>query len=369
MRRITAVCLSALLLFPIVGSAQNAPTRAAQPAGSALSAATREKLIASMNKGAAYLVSQQKPDGTWENNAGISAMAAGALLRQPGKARDEAMRSTGKTLDYLRGLAKPDGGIYDKAVPHYVTAVSVMALVAGGRSADKPAIEKGRQYIAEHLLDEGEGLKPSDKFYGANGYGAANGEVTGDIISLEFALRAMKEAGTGANDPAWNKAIQFLQRTQNNSETNDQSWAANDGGFIYLPGNSEIKGTTRSYGSGTYAGIMSYAWANVKKSDDRVQSALKWIRQNYTLDENPGLGQKTLYYYYMVFAKALQAVDEGAIVDARGQRHNWREDLANKLIALQNAEGYWVNTDPAEMQNNKVLVTAFTLMAIEATLQ
>jgi squalene-hopene/tetraprenyl-beta-curcumene cyclase len=71
----------------------------------------------------------------------------------------------------------------------------------------------------------------------------------------------------------------------------------------------------------------------------------------------------------MVFAKALQAVGEDTLVDARGQRHNWREELANKLIALQNGEGYWVNTNPAEMQNNKVLVTAFTLMAIEATLQ
>ncbi len=369
MRRITAVCASALLLLPTMGAAQRAPARGAQPAGSALSAATREKLIASMNKGAAYLLSQQKPDGTWEDNAGVTAMAAGALLRQPGKAREDALRTTGKTLDYLRGLAKPDGGIYEKVVPHYVTAVSVMTLVAGGRSADKPVIDKGRQYIAEHLLDEGEGLKPGDKFYGAIGYGAANGEVTGDVISLEFALRAMKEAGTAANDPSWNKAIQFLQRTQNNSETNDQSWSSDDGGFIYFPGNSQIAGTTRSYGSGTYAGIMSYSWANVKKSDERVQSALKWIRENYTLDENPGIGQKAVYYYYMVFAKALQAVDEGALVDARGQRHNWREDLASKLIALQNADGYWVNTNPAEMQNNKVLVTAFTLMAIEATLQ
>lgn len=369
MRRIIAVCVAALLIFPIMGSAQSAATRSDQPAGKGLSTVTRQKLIASMNKGVAYLLSQQKPDGTWENNAGITAMAAGALLRQPGKAREDALRATGKTLDYLRGLSKPDGGIYEKVVPHYVTAVSVMALVAGGRSADKPVIDKGRQYIAEHLLDEGEGLKPGDKFYGAIGYGAANGEVTGDIISLEFALRAMKEAGTTANDPAWNKAIQFLQRTQNNSETNDQSWSSDDGGFIYFPGNSQITGTTRSYGSGTYAGIMSYSWANVKKSDDRVQSALKWIRENYTLDENPGIGQKAVYYYYMVFAKALQAVNEDVLVDGRGQRHNWREDLANKLIALQNADGYWVNSNPAEMQNNKVLVTAFTLMAIEATLQ
>ena len=40
----------------------------------------------------------------------------------------------------------------------------------------------------------------------------------------------------------------------------------------------------------------------------RVQAVLKWVRDNYTVDENPGMGQKTVYYYYMVFAKALQAV-------------------------------------------------------------
>jgi hypothetical protein len=49
--------------------------------------------------------------------------------------------------------------------------------------------------------------------------------------------------------------------------------------------------------------------------------------------------------------------------------HNWREDLGRKLLSLQHAEGYWVNTDPAEMQNNKVLVTSFTMMALEAVLQ
>jgi hypothetical protein len=38
-------------------------------------------------------------------------------------------------------------------------------------------------------------------------------------------------------------------------------------------------------------------------------------------------------------------------------------------LSLQNAEGYWVNSNPAEMQGNKVLVTSFTMMAIEAILQ
>ena len=31
-----------------------------------------------------------------------------------------------------------------------------MAFVAGGRPQDKPLIERGRQYLADHLLDEGD---------------------------------------------------------------------------------------------------------------------------------------------------------------------------------------------------------------------
>ncbi len=117
------------------------------------------------------------------------------------------------------------------------------------------------------------------------------------------------------------------------------------------------KAEPKSYGSATYAGVLSYTWANVKKTDPRVQAVLKWVRDNYTVDENPGLGQKTVYYYYMVLAKALQAVGDPVIVDSKGRSHNWREDLGRKLLTLQHPEGYWVNEVKDEMQDNKVLVT------------
>src|SRR5262249_40611501 len=217
-------------------------------------------------------------------------------------------------------------------------------------------INKGRQYLAAHLLDEGQGVPPSDKFYGGLGYGGTSDGGRAGIISLEYGLRAMKEAELPANDAAWDKARKFLQRTQNNSEVNDQGWATNDGGFIYYPGYSQA-GETASYGAATYAGLMSYSWANVKKADARVQAVLKWVRDHYTVDENPGLGQKTVYYYYMVFARALQAVGETFITDAQGRQHNWREELGKKLLSLQHQEGYWVNSVPDEMQDNKVVVT------------
>jgi squalene-hopene/tetraprenyl-beta-curcumene cyclase len=334
-----------------------------------LSAATRQKLVASLNKGAAFLAKQQQPDGKYDNHPGITAIAAAALLRQPGQ-RAAQLPTVGKALDYLKTLAKPDGGIYEKMIPHYITAVAMQAFTAGGRPGDKELIEKGRRYLADHLLDEGEGIDKNNKFYGGMGYGGTSDGGMADIISLEYSLRAMKEAELPANDPAWQKAIEFLQRTQNFKETNDQPNAGNDGGFIYYPGYSQVEGTTQSYGSGTYAGLLSYSWANLQKNDRRVQAAYKWISDHYTLEENPGIGHKALYYYYMVFAKALQAMGENTIVDAKGVRHNWREELAAKLLSLQGADGSWVNDkNPAEMQGNKTLVTGFTMMAIEAILQ
>jgi len=366
-RRSLGIACAISVLAAAVLAAQTPPA-AGRANAQKMSADMRKKLMDALERGAAYERQQQHPDGTWENHPGITAMVAAALLRQPGVPKEKQLAVVGKTLDGLAKLAKPDGGIYDKAIPHYITAVSMMAMVAGGRPQDKPLIEKGRVYLAEHILDEGEGVPPSDKFYGGLGYGGTSDGGRADIISLEYGLRAMKEADLPANSAAWEKAIKFLQRTQNNSETNDQKWAKNDGGFIYYPGYSQA-GETVSYGAATYAGIMSYAWANVKKTDPRVQSVMKWVRNNYTVDENPGVGQKTVYYYYMVFAKALQAVGETEIVDAKGQRHNWREDLGRKLLMLQHAEGYWVNTDKAELQDNKVLVTAFTMLAIESALQ
>ena len=358
-KRLTLCSLiAALVLIPFDLSAQQ----------TGLSSATRQQLIASLNKGAAFVAAQQKADGKYDNHPGITAMAAAALLKMPGQ-HDKQLPAAGKALDYLKSLAKPDGGIYEQMIPHYITSTAVQALVAGGRPGDKPAIEKARAYLTEHLLDEGEGIQKSDKFYGGLGFGGTSDGGKADIISLEYGLRAMKEADLPANDPAWEKAIQFLQRTQNSKETNDQSWSGTDGGFLYYPGYSQVENTTQSYGSGTYAGLLSYSWANLQKNDRRVQNAFKWIAEHYTVDENPGIGTKALYYYYMVFAKALQAFGENTIVDGKGVSHNWREDLGKKLISLQAADGSWVNTNPAEMQGNKTLVTAFTMMAIESILQ
>jgi squalene-hopene/tetraprenyl-beta-curcumene cyclase len=343
---------------------------ASRPTG--LSPATRSDLISSAQKGAAYLRANQKPDGSFEFHPGITGLAATALLRLPGNSRDEELKTTGRALDRLVSFAKPDGGIHDEDLETYVTAIAVMALQSGGRTADLPVIRKAREYLVTHLIDEGEGLSPSDPFYGAMGYRPAPSKdgARGDIINLEFGLRALKETDLQPNDPSWEKALKFIERIQNRSASNDQPWAANDGGFVYQPGLSKTDDDlTTSYGSATFAGVLAFTYANLKKGDPRVDAAIDWLKSHYTVDENPGMGQKTVYYYYMVMAKALAAIDEPTITDAGGVAHNWREELARKLIDLQHPEGFWVNPVPDEWQDNKVLVTSFTLSAIEAILR
>jgi squalene-hopene/tetraprenyl-beta-curcumene cyclase len=365
--------LTSLLSVAMAAGAVTLSAGQATPASGTqgLSAATRTQALAAVNRGAAFLHSKQKPDGSWESHPGVTGLVAAALLRRPGVSRAEELKTTGRALDMLAKLAKPDGGIHADDLETYVTAIAVMALQAGGRSADLPTIRKAREYLVTHMLDEGEGLTPSDTFYGGIGYRPppTKDAARGDIINLEFGLRALKETDLGPEDEAWKKAIAFLQRLQNNSATNDQKWAATDGGFIYQPGLSKAGEGTMSYGSATYSGVLGLTYANLKKGDPRVDAAYGWIKANYTVDENPGMGQKTVYYYYMVLAKALAAVGDPIIVDAKGQSHNWREELAKKLIALQHAEGFWVNPVTDEMQGNPVLVTAFTLTALQYVLQ
>ena len=166
----------------------------------------------------------------------------------------------------------------------------------------------------------------------------------------------------------------FVSRCQNlESEHNTTPFAAkvNDGGFYYTiaAGGQSQAGQTpdgglRSYGSMTYAGLKSMIYAGVSRDDPRVKAAYEWIQQALHLDENPGMGDNGLYYYYHTFAKALDTIGDEQIVDANGKSHDWRAELAQKLISAQKDDGSWVNDNPRWLEGDPNLVTAYSLLAL-----
>jgi squalene-hopene/tetraprenyl-beta-curcumene cyclase len=110
--------------------------------------------------------------------------------------------------------------------------------------------------------------------------------------------------------------------------------------------------------------LKSMIYAGLSENDPRVKAASAYITQHYTLDENPGLGQKGLYYYYHTFAKALSLLGKPTIADAAGKVHDWRADLVAALARRQNPDGSWVNTADRFMEGDANLATSYALLAL-----
>ncbi|MBV9123027.1 MAG: hypothetical protein JO112_06705, partial [Planctomycetes bacterium] len=93
--------------------------------------------------------------------------------------------------------------------------------------------------------------------------------------------------------------------------------------------------------------------------------AIGWIRAHYTLDQNPGEGQRGLFYYYHTFGKAMDALGQDQFEDASGKKHDWRRELFETLKKRQKADGSWSNDQSqAFLENNPDLCTAYALMAL-----
>jgi squalene-hopene/tetraprenyl-beta-curcumene cyclase len=361
--------------------------------------ATSDRAQAAIDKGLAYLKSQQKPDGSWQNEKDPPAMTA-VVLKAFVQDKPKYNANTDfvkRGFDRLLSYQLEDGGIYKDLLANYNTAIALSALAAADNPAFKERIDravaylKGLQWTDKSKFEhKDESKRPTvkdsnDVFYGGWGYGGlGRGPARPDLSNAQMTIEALKDAGLKENDPAFQNALKFVTRLQNNSETNTAAWAGDDGGFVYGPGNNrqgesmageytapDGRRMLRSYGSMTYAGLKSMIYAGLTKDDPRVKAAWDWIKKNYTLDENPGFrlnkpdaAQSGLFYYYHTMAKALNAYDESTITDAKGVQHDWRVELTDKLASLQKPDGSWVG-EKRFMEDNPVLVTAYCVMALE----
>ena len=120
----------------------------------------------------------------------------------------------------------------------------------------------------------------------------------------------------------------------------------------------------------TYAGLLSFIYADVNKEDPRVQCAFDWATRNWSLKENPGMGADGLYYFYNVLSKALSAFGQNQLAVKGGEQVNWRSDLVKQIVTLQKIEpktgnGYWVNDAGRWWEADPVLATSYSLIALE----
>jgi squalene-hopene/tetraprenyl-beta-curcumene cyclase len=320
-------------------------------------------------------VKGQAADGSYTAQAGpaFTAICTLALLRN-GRTADDPQVAKG--LKYMEGFVQPDGRICSakSRIPNYETCVDLMAFAAANKDGryDK-LIDNAEKFLRGVQSDEDESLDPSDPSYGGAGYGAGG---RADLSNTAYLLEALESAGVEGNDEAVKKALIFVSRCQNlESEHNTLPFAAKnpDGGFIYTPAVGGVsaagrpaqdESALRSYGSMSYAGLKSMIYANVDDSDPRIKAAVTWLRKHYSVAENPGMGENGLYYYYHTMAKALDALGENSFEDAKGNTHNWKQELAAELEKKQAADGSWVNSSRKWMEGDPNLCTAFALISL-----
>lgn len=334
-----------------------------------MDAELRDKAKRAVDGGLHYLRQNQADDGSWSNSVGVTALGLRAFLQSHRGYSEIDGAFITRPIEFLLAHINEDGSISEtNQNRNYNTAVSMTALAATGNDQYSDALAGAQAYLKELQIDEPDGYESDHAYYGGIGYG---GDERPDLSNAYMALEGLRASAFDPDDEVWEKALLFVSRSQNRSESNDQEWAANDGGFTYMPGYSPNGGTS-SYGGMTSAGLLSLLFAGVDKDDPRIQAAYDWIRGNYTLEHNPGSdgGVQGLYYYYNVFSKSMAAYGKDILVDVDGNEHNWRNDIVRKLLSLQNDDGSWVNPDsPRWWEGNRELVTAWSVIALNAALQ
>ncbi len=335
--------------------ADAAPAKAAGPDAVAIHAA--------IARGIDFLAASRGDGGLIGGHPGTTALASLAMVSADGVAASDPRVEP--SLTALAKLAKPDGAIYDKDYPVYVTAIATLAFAKAHINTD--LVEKAQRWLADKQFGENTKVDGKDPNYGGVGYGTDATHPDADLSNLHFALDALKDSTLADRPDVLARAQKFLERCQNRSESNDQPWTGNDGGFVYKPGASKA-GATASSGSMTYAGIAGFLYTQADAQDPRVAAALDYIKANYSVDENPGLGLKGLYYHHHMMARALGLLGSRTLVDAEGQSHDWPAELTTKLLAMQKPDGSWANTDETYWENNPAIATSRALLALEHAL-
>ena len=346
----------------------------------------KHEIERSLDKALLWLHSEQNSSGGhWGSSQypALTALALRATLGHPDQSESLKYRDqVDQGFKFLRSKVQSDGGIYGKGLASYNTSISLMAFLQNKNPEDESIIRGARRFLVNQQSDFDEKGKADNLFDGGVGYGStwAHSDLSNTHIAMEALFYAKKTLGSKEGDPLgldWQAAISFVSKCQNLPQSNTEEWVSvhkeDHGGFVYFPGKSmagertDENGTVslRSYGSMSYAGLLSFIYAEMKPSDPRVLAVKDWLNQNYQIDENPGMGKQGLFYYYHTMAKALSLAGIDSLKDSSGEKKDWRQELALTLFDLQSNIGFWINDSGRWWEKDPVLVTCYAMLALE----
>jgi hypothetical protein len=340
-----------------------------------------------------FLLARQDADGAWRSDTygafkdggSLTPLVLDALLTS---GSEEALPAVRRGAAYLASMVRSDGtinaGPAGLSYAAYTAPLTALVLSRPEFVEHRAAWVVWLAFLEERQLTEALGWSRDDPEYGGWGYCPllprrpvpgrpgppyAESNVSATALSTE----ALRAAGVAPSHPRLGMALRFLCRCQNHGDDP----GIDDGGFHMQPGDdlrnkagvacADHTGRVRyrSYGSMTADGLRGLLACGLSAESPRVRVALGWLESNFSAAVTPGrfapgrevLRDSVYYYYCNSLARALTAAGAGGPV-------GWRDALAGELVRRQRPDGSWVNDAVEVREDDPVVATAHAVAAL-----
>ena len=351
------LALVALLLFPFLLGAANAPAAAPKP----------DRVDAAVARAVAYLLSAQDKDGSINapdnrqnyNHAmtALSVMALAAVGHQPADKSPEGL-ALRRALDFLL-RPMPDGsdrtpypgylGGYDasRMYGHGIITLALTEMLGMGMDKRQDGALRDRCQKAVDLILRSQRSKKYDpRFFGGWRYTPESPDADLSVSVWQvMALRSAKNAGMAVPKEAIDAAVGFLKRSYDAPRDATGQATSGKGGCSYTPGQP-------THFAMAAAGLLALQVCGQHDSPEAAGSA-GWLRERrLSYDEK--------WFFYGTYYYAQGMHKRGGDFAATA-----RETTEQLLLSRQNPDGSWLGNDGQERGlAGKVYCTALAVLSL-----
>ncbi|MDA0658736.1 MAG: DUF4159 domain-containing protein [Planctomycetota bacterium] len=312
-----------------------------------------EKVRIAIQRGAGYLLSIQKNDGSWRDYertnqpGGATALAALALMSSGYTPRDRAVT---KALDFLRET--------DPESQTYALALHILVYCAAEPRKDLPRLQGLVAQLQSTQITTGKGK-------GGWNYGRNPNPDSHDPSNTQYALMALHEAernGISVEDRTWRLAQDYWQRLQ----LPDGSWKYSDSPQYGPSGSMTCAGIASliiahgelEKGTATVDAQGSMQCCGVLEQHPEIERGFDWLARHFSVQKNPGdggAGGLGWYFYYMYGVERVGRMSGRRFIGD----HDWYREGTSRILARQDPlNGSWKGEDV----ENDIIGTSFAIL-------